>query len=267
MIPTPRPAARQSPAGPSWRAPPPRRHSRSCRATSWAARASRPERQAQHRRHRRRRHGREQRRQERDREHRRPVRRRLEPTPAKIFTKYPKAKHYKDFRDMLDEQKDIDAVIVATPDHTHAVVAMAAMKRGKHVYVQKPLTHSVYEARMLTEAAPQAEGRDADGQPGPLGRRHPPAVRVDLGRRHRPGPRGPRLDQPAGVAPGHRGRPAQGHAAGARRRWTGTSGSAPPRRARTTPPTTRPSGARGGTSAPARWATWAATSWTRSSGR
>ena len=54
---------------------------------------------------------------------------------------------------MLDEQKDIDAVIIATPDHTHAVIAMAAMERKKHVYVQKPLTHSVYEARLLTETA------------------------------------------------------------------------------------------------------------------
>lgn len=72
---------------------------------------------------------------------------------APVFKKYPKARQWKDFRKMLDEQKDIDAVIVATPDHTHAVVAMAAMKRGKHVYVQKPLTRTVYEARMLTEAA------------------------------------------------------------------------------------------------------------------
>jgi len=70
-----------------------------------------------------------------------------------VFKKYPDAKRYKDFRVMLDEQKDIDAVIVATPDHTHAVIAMAAMARKKHVYVQKPLTHSVHEARLLTEAA------------------------------------------------------------------------------------------------------------------
>jgi len=55
---------------------------------------------------------------------------------------------YKDYRVMLEEQKDIDAVIIATPDHSHAVIAMAAMARKKHVYVQKPLTHSVYEARL-----------------------------------------------------------------------------------------------------------------------
>jgi len=69
------------------------------------------------------------------------------------FNKFPNAKKWKDFRKMLDEQKDIDAVIVATPDHTHTVAAVAAMQRGKHVYVQKPLTRMVWEARMLTEAA------------------------------------------------------------------------------------------------------------------
>jgi predicted dehydrogenase len=67
---------------------------------------------------------------------------------------FPNAKYYKDFRVMLDkEAKNIDAVSVSTADHTHAVAAMAAMQRGKHVYVQKPLTHDIYEARMLTEAA------------------------------------------------------------------------------------------------------------------
>jgi predicted dehydrogenase len=70
-----------------------------------------------------------------------------------VFEKYPNARQYKDFRVMLEEQKDIDAVIIATPDHSHAVIAMAAMARKKHVYVQKPLTHSVHEARLLTETA------------------------------------------------------------------------------------------------------------------
>jgi predicted dehydrogenase len=67
---------------------------------------------------------------------------------------FPEAPYYRDFRQMLDrEHKHIDAVVVSTPDHTHAVAAMAAMQLGKHVYVQKPLTHNIYEARMLTQAA------------------------------------------------------------------------------------------------------------------
>ena len=69
-------------------------------------------------------------------------------------TNFPSAKYYKDFRVMLDkEAKGIDAVSVSTPDHTHAVAAMAAMQRGKHVYVQKPLTYSIFEARALADAA------------------------------------------------------------------------------------------------------------------
>lgn len=70
------------------------------------------------------------------------------------FEKYPGAKKYRDYRKMFDEMGDsIDAVIVATPDHTHAIVAADAMKMGKHVYVQKPLTHTVYESRLLTDLA------------------------------------------------------------------------------------------------------------------
>ena len=70
------------------------------------------------------------------------------------FKRYPNAKKYRDFREMLDkEEKNIDAVTVATPDHIHAVASMAAIKRGKHVYCEKPLTHSVYEARALAQAA------------------------------------------------------------------------------------------------------------------
>ena len=71
---------------------------------------------------------------------------------SKVFKKYPKAKVWTDYRKMLDKQKEIDAVICATPDHSHAKITMDAMKRGKHVYTQKPLTHSVWEARQLAEA-------------------------------------------------------------------------------------------------------------------
>jgi predicted dehydrogenase len=72
---------------------------------------------------------------------------------APVFETYPKAKKWKDYRKMLDKQKNIDACLIATPDHTHALPAMLAMQAGKHVYVQKPLTHSVWEARQLTLAA------------------------------------------------------------------------------------------------------------------
>ncbi len=75
-------------------------------------------------------------------------------TAAKTFAMFPKAKKYKDYRKMLAEMDDeIDAVIISTPDHMHAPVGMDAISRGKHVYIQKPLAHDVYEARMLTEAA------------------------------------------------------------------------------------------------------------------
>jgi len=75
---------------------------------------------------------------------------------GRVFAKYPKARKWRDFRKMLDEQKDIDAVVIATPDHTHAVIAMAAIKCGKHVYCEKPLAHSIWECRQLTEAAREA---------------------------------------------------------------------------------------------------------------
>jgi predicted dehydrogenase len=73
---------------------------------------------------------------------------------ANSVKRFPQAKYYRDFREMLDkEHKNIDAVTVSTPDNTHAVAAIAAMQLGKHVYVQKPMAHDVYEARMLTQAA------------------------------------------------------------------------------------------------------------------
>jgi hypothetical protein len=75
------------------------------------------------------------------------------PNNIKLQEAYNKAKRYADFRVMLESQKDIDGVLIATPDHTHAVVAKAAMELGKHVYVEKPLTWSVHEARVLRKIA------------------------------------------------------------------------------------------------------------------
>lgn len=72
---------------------------------------------------------------------------------AKTIGRYPQAKVYTDFREMLEKQPDIDAVLIATPDHTHAIIALAAIQSGKHVYCQKPLCHDVYEARALARAA------------------------------------------------------------------------------------------------------------------
>lgn len=63
------------------------------------------------------------------------------------------ASYYHDYREMLEKEANVDAVTVASPDHMHAIQALAAMERGKHVYVQKPLTHDIFEARQLTEAA------------------------------------------------------------------------------------------------------------------
>ncbi len=72
----------------------------------------------------------------------------------RAIEKWPKAKLYTDFRVMLEQMKgEIDAVTISTPDHVHGIAAMTAMQLGKHVYVQKPLTHNIYETRMLTEAA------------------------------------------------------------------------------------------------------------------
>ncbi len=88
---------------------------------------------------------------------------------------WPKAKFYSDFRLMLEENKDIDAVTISTPDHTHGVAAMACMQLGKHVYVQKPLTHNIKEARLLTETARQYK---IVSQMGNQGASHPGQVQM-----------------------------------------------------------------------------------------
>ncbi len=69
------------------------------------------------------------------------------------FRRWHSARQYKDYREMFEKQKDIDAVVISTPDHSHALPAMLAIREGKHVYMQQPLAHSVYEARILGNAA------------------------------------------------------------------------------------------------------------------
>lgn len=82
------------------------------------------------------------------------------------FKRWPKAKQYMDYREMFDRQKDIDAVMIATPDHTHALPAVLAMRQGMHAFVQKPLTHSVYESRVLRETASRYEVATQMGNQG-----------------------------------------------------------------------------------------------------
>ncbi len=91
------------------------------------------------------------------------------PAVERVFSTYPDAGRYRDYRLMLDRQKEIDAVIIATPDHTHAVTSMEAIRRGKHVYTEKPLTHTVYEARMLTLAAREHKVATQMGNQGQAG--------------------------------------------------------------------------------------------------
>ena len=72
---------------------------------------------------------------------------------ARTFREHPAAQVYQDYRKMLEKEKSLDAVTIATPDHTHAVIAAAAMRAGKHVYCQKPLTHNIAEAQTLARLA------------------------------------------------------------------------------------------------------------------
>jgi predicted dehydrogenase len=85
---------------------------------------------------------------------------------GKTFAKYPGAKQYRDFREMLEKDKTIDAVVVATPDHLHAVVTSTALKMGKHVYCEKPLTRTVVEARSVAKTAREAKRATQMGNQG-----------------------------------------------------------------------------------------------------
>ena len=87
-----------------------------------------------------------------------------------IFKRYPNAKKYNDYRRMFDDMLDqADAVVVATADHTHAVIAAQAIAAGKHVYVEKPLTHTVYESRLLTKLAAKYKVATQMGNQGASG--------------------------------------------------------------------------------------------------
>ena len=88
---------------------------------------------------------------------------------AGCYQHFPDAKRYKDFRVMLENQNDFDAVAISTPDNTHAVAAMPSMQLGKHVYVEKPLAHDVFEVRMMTEAAQKYKVASQMGNQGASG--------------------------------------------------------------------------------------------------
>ncbi|MBW8035300.1 MAG: Gfo/Idh/MocA family oxidoreductase [Planctomycetes bacterium] len=88
---------------------------------------------------------------------------------AKSYNMFPKARQWKDYRRMLEEQKDIDAVVIATGDHLHAAITMMALKMKKHVFCEKPLTHSVYEARQISKAAKEASVATQMGNQGQAG--------------------------------------------------------------------------------------------------
>ena len=180
--------------------------------------------------------------------------------------KYPSAKFYKDFRQMLDQMgNQIDAVTVSTPDHMHAIVASAAMKRNKAVFCQKPLTQTIYEARYLRKMAKERklvtqmgnQGSSADGlrravetiQDGLIGQVH--EVHVWTNR-----PVWPQaMDRPLGEDP-----------VPATLDWDIWIGPAPMRPYKGSPNpqvemefTSCLTGGAGRISAPARWATWHAT--------
>ena len=205
------------------------------------------------------------------------------PTSKRLIAKAGKAKRYQDYREMLTKQKDIDGVVVATPDHMHAVIALAAMDaRQARLRAEAAVLVGRRGARAGEEGG-RDQGRHADGQPGPLARRCADGDRVHPGRLHRRRARSPRLDQPPArlLAAGHSAaraaprrsrteleRRRDGQAPGqrdgrqlspCRRGWRGTCSSARRPRCRTTRSITRSTGAAGWTGARARSATWART--------
>ena len=130
---------------------------------------------------------------------------------------------YQDWRELLDKEKSLDSVNVSTPDHMHAPITMRAIQRGLHVYTQKPLTQTIYEARQLDQGGRRQEDRQPDGHPDPLGRGAPDDCRHHPVGGHRQSDRGPQLERKAvGRQESATGR----RPTRSRKDWTGTRGSA-----------------------------------------
>jgi hypothetical protein len=120
-----------------------------------------------------------------------------------VFKEYPEAKRYRDYREMLDKESGIDAVLVATPDHTHAVITMEALRRGKHVLCVKPLTRTIHEARMVCEAARKAGVATQVTAASSTSEGASRLCEIDLGRRDWRDWRGALLVESAALAAGH----------------------------------------------------------------
>ena len=124
----------------------------------------------------------------------------------KIYGLYPKVPKYKDYRVMLEKERDnIDGVIVTIPDHMHTAAALAAMELGKHVYVQKPLAHTVWECRELQKAADKYKVATQMGNQGYSNEGTRQCAEMIWSGSDRRCHRGTCLDQSSGLAPGHQG--------------------------------------------------------------
>ena len=177
---------------------------------------------------------------------------------GKKAEKFPRAKTYNDYRKLLDEMHaQIDAVVVSTPDHTHAPAAVRAMRLGKHVYCQKPLTHSVAEARLMRDTARQYKVATQMGNQGTADSGFRRGVEII-----RSGAIGPVREVHVWTnrpfkywkqAPDIVARPTETPLVPPHVHWDLFLGTAP---ARPTRSIIRTTGAAGGILAPARWATW-----------
>ena len=197
---------------------------------------------------------------------REPARRAVEENYAqdKRSGKYRGCHAYRDYRDLLAQEK-VDAVMIATPDHAHAVITMAALKLGKHVYCEKPLAYTVREVRQVTEAARLSGVATQMGNQGQATEEARVTCEFIMDGAIGPVHEVPRLVACPFLDACPVSRPSAGNAAASRRGWIGTCGWARLLSGPIIRPIAPGRGAIGGISAPASSATWAATSSPRSS--